>query len=620
MSKQSFDVASNNEQFRDDIPEPRITWYAGADDPQIQADLETAARLSAAFVEEYKGRIGGLDAAGMLGFMKKMDADSVVAYKIGGYLSYLTSKDIKKYAALASAVDQKMTELAAQETFVSLELAQIPQQKIQDMIRQEPELELYRTILESAVKWQPYLMSEQAEIVSTKKTLSGRSEIVNIFDKMSAREKYGYEGKKLSQEALLKLRSEPDRNIRRNATASLYRGLKETLWLRSSVMNAVSLDMTVDQGLRGMQDPVLKRHMGNNIDGAIVEAMNAAIRNAYPRTSHRFYEMLRKQLDLPYLEGCDRNAPFGVKTDRKIPFSHARKTVLDSFHAFHPRMGELAAEVFDNGWIDAAPASGKSPGAWAMFEAIGLHPIMYMNYLGTPHDVKTLAHEMGHMVHHRLGANRLKSQSVGHAPLTVAETASIFGERLVLEKMLAEEKDPRARISLLSAALTDSMNSVVRQNAFFTFEKEYHARGKREGRPLTEKEGKDLYREIQTEALGPSFRLKNGYGLEWSYVPHFIHTPYYVYAYSFGNILVNSLYRKYQEADDKQAFAEKYIRLLEAGGSKSAEELVREFNLDLRDPGFWDGGMKTIEDLADRLQAELDALRPSAPPQSPKAP
>jgi oligoendopeptidase F len=417
----------------------------------------------------------------------------------------------------------------------------------------------------------------------------------------------------VGQEEILTLRGSPDRAVRQAATESLYEGLKRILWQTTYITNTLSLDNANDDDLRHMPGPVEGMNIMNNIDNDIVEAMNQAVNRAYPRVSHRYYELKRRILGLPVLKGWDRNAPLQTEEETKIPFDEAKAMVLESYNSFSSRMGQIAQRFFDGRWIDARVTEGKRTGAFASENSVDTHPVVFVNYLGSPRDIATLAHELGHGIHMVLAAEHLKSELAARTPLTIAETASVFGERVTFENLLACETDPQKRIIMLAGKINDMVNTVVRQNAFFNFEKEVHAARKSEGRDLESGEINAIYLKTQKEALGPAFDLDEDYGLEWSYIPHFIHHPYYVYSYVFGDCLVNSLYRKYQEAADKPAFAEKYIRMLEAGGSKPATELVTEFGLDLRDPAFWDGGMKAVEELIDQLEREIDSQKKPVP-------
>lgn len=595
-------------------------FYKSPTDPQIEKDIQALDAAKTAFAEKYKGNVADLSAAELLVCLQTVDRTATLGSKLGSYASLLKAKNQQKYSGFEKNLSQRLTDIGAKTIFFGLELANIPMKALQDKIAEEPGLELYRVYLEKAVKMQPYNLGEEAETVASKKNMSGSRAWINLFGELQTRTKFMYEGKELGQEEILKLRQNPDRAVREAATNSLYEGLNKELWLRTYITNILSLDHANSDELLHMPGPVEGRNLDNNIDNDIVEAMNQAVNRAYPRVSHRYYELVRKMLDLPKLKGWDRTAPLQTTEEEKIPYEDARKMVVEAYRAFSPLMGDIAQMFFDNGWIDARVTEGKRSGAFSASCSVDTHPAILLNYLGTRRDVATMAHELGHGIHQYLVAHYLKSEIAADTPLTIAETASVFGEMLTFEKLLAQEKDPQKRITLLAGKINDMINTVVRQNAFFNFEKELHATRKKEGRDLTSDKIGDIYLETQKAALGPAFDLDKEYGIEFSYVPHFINSPYYVYAYAFGECLVNSLYSKYQEADDKQAFAEKYIQMLSVGGSKAPADLVKEFGLDLHDPAFWDGGMKPIEDLIDQLEKELAQQPVQAPRAAKKGP
>ena len=325
--------------------------------------------------------------------------------------------------------------------------------------------------------------------------------------------------------------------------------------------------------------------------------MRDAVVAAYPRLSHRYYALKAKWLGLDKLQVWDRNAPLPKDDDRKIPWTEARQTVLDAYAGFDPRMAELAAPFFDHGWIDAGVKPGKAPGAFAHPTVTDVHPYVLLNYLGKQRDVMTLAHELGHGVHQRLAAGQ--GELLSSTPLTLAETASVFGEMLTFRRLLDAAPDKAARKILLASKTEDMINTVVRQIAFYDFESKLHA-ARREGE-LTPDDINALWMSVQAESLGPVFEFMPGYETFWTYIPHFIHSPFYVYAYAFGDGLVNALYAVYQEGDP--AFQEKYFALLEAGGSKHHKALLAPFGLDASDPKFWDKGLSLIASMIDELEA-----------------
>jgi len=580
--------------------------YKGVDDPKIEEDTKKVDELSSKFADKYKGKIAKLNASELLECLHEVDALSAVESRLGIYASLMSSKHQQKYSAFERKIMKDLTDIGTKTIFFSLELAQIPEAEVQAKIAENKGLELYRVMLEGAVKMQPHQLGEEAEMALSKKSLSGRAAWSNFFDEVDSRIRFDYKGEKLSIEEVTKLRTKADREVRKEATDALYKGLKDNLWVFTYITNTLSQDADISNDIRKFPNPIRSRNLSNNISDETVEAMNKAINNAYPRVSHRYYKLLGEILGIEKLKGYDRNAPISQKEDSSVSYADAKAMVLDSYNGFSPSMAKIAEKFFDNDWIDAPVTEGKRSGAFAMPAVRGVHPYVMLNYLGTKRDIATMAHELGHGIHQYLADNYLESQMMADTPLTVAETASVFGERVTFENLLAKEKDPEVRISMLASKINDMVNTVVRQNAFFNFEKELHATRKNKGTDLESEEINAIYMKTQTEALGPAFDLDEDYGLEWAYIPHFIHSPYYVYAYAFGECLVNSLYQKYIEANDKQDFVRKYMHMLELGGSKSPNEMVKEFGLDLEDSSFWDGGMKAIEDLIDKLEEEIN--------------
>jgi oligoendopeptidase F len=343
------------------------------------------------------------------------------------------------------------------------------------------------------------------------------------------------------------------------------------------------------------------RHLANRVEPEVVEALVAAVREAYPRLSHRYYRLKARWFGRDALNYWDRNAPLPRVASRTIGWTEARDTVLDAYRDFAPAMAEIAGRFFDRNWIDAPVRPGKAPGAFAHPTVPSCHPYVLLNYQGKPRDVMTLAHELGHGVHQVLAAGN--GALMAPTPLTLAETASVFGEMLTFRRLLAGTSDPTERRAMLAAKVEDMINTVVRQIAFYSFERKVHAE-RRKGE-LTAEQVCELWMSVQAESLGPAIRLGEGYEVYWTYVPHFIHSPFYVYAYAFGDCLVNSLYGVYERAES--GFVERYFALLSAGGSKPYGELLAPFGLDAKDPGFWSIGLGMIEGLI----AELEAMEPA---------
>jgi len=579
--------------------------YSGVDDPQIENDIKSYDKLNDEFVEKYKGKVASFNSEELYNCIKDVESIANLANKLMIYAMLMSSKDQQKYSSFRKKISERLTNISIKTKFFELELAKTPIDEMKKKIDENPKLEMYRVMLEQSVKMQPHLLSEDTEQALLKKSLTGRDAWVNFFDELDSRIRFEYRGAILNLEEILNLRSNPDRNVREAATKAFYKGLQENLWIFTYITNTLSQDKTISDEMRNMPTPLHSRNMSNNISDEVVEAMNSAINKAYPRVSHRYYEILRRMLGVEKLKGWDRNAPIREVEEEKVPFDKAKEIVLDSYNKFSPKIASIVQKFFDNNWIDAPVTEGKRSGAFSMEAVVGGNPYNLLNYLGSRRDIATMAHELGHGVHQYLAEAYLKSDLVSDTPLTIAETASVFGERITFENILSQEKNSEVRISLLAGKINDMINTVVRQNAFFDFEKELHAKRKEQGEDLGFEQINEIYLRTQKEALGPAFDLDDDYGIEWTYVSHFIHTPYYVYAYAFGDCLVNSLYQKYIEAENKQEFVDKYIHMLEQGGSKSPTDLVKDFGLNLEDPKFWEGGMKAIEDLIDKLEEEL---------------
>jgi oligoendopeptidase F len=404
-------------------------------------------------------------------------------------------------------------------------------------------------------------------------------------------------GETLSLEATLDLLSDADRAHRQAGAEALAVVFRDHLPLFARITNTLAKDKEIEDRWRKLPSPEAGRHLANDVEPEVVQALRDAVVAAYPRLSHRYYALKAKWLGLDKLQVWDRNAPLPKDDDRKIPWTEARATVLDAYAGFDPRMAELAEPFFDKGWIDAPVKPGKAPGAFAHPTVPEVHPYVLLNYLGKQRDVMTLAHELGHGVHQRLAA--AQGELLASTPVTLAETASVFGEMLTFRKLLDAAPDPAARKILLASKVEDMINTVVRQIAFYDFESKLHA-ARRAGE-LTPDDINAIWMSVQAESLGPVFDFMPGYETFWSYIPHFIHSPFYVYAYAFGDGLVNALYAVYQEGEP--GFAEKYFDMLKAGGSKHHRALLAPFGLDASDPAFWDKGLSLIASMIDELEA-----------------
>jgi oligoendopeptidase F len=408
--------------------------------------------------------------------------------------------------------------------------------------------------------------------------------------------RFDLRGETLTLEPTLNRLQDPDGAVRKDAAAALAAVFKDNLRTFTLITNTLSKDKEISDRWRGFEDVADSRHLANRVEREVVDAMVQAVADAYPRLSHRYYKLKARWFGRDALDFWDRNAPLPQADTRTIPWSEARDTVLSAYRGFAPAMADIAGRFFEGSWIDAPVRPGKAPGAFAHPTVPSAHPYVLVNYQGKPRDVMTLAHELGHGVHQVLAAPN--GALMAPTPLTLAETASVFGEMLTFRRLLDATGDQKQRRAMLAAKVEDMINTVVRQIAFYSFERKLHVE-RRKGE-LTPDAICALWMSVQAESLGPSIRLGPGYETFWTYIPHFIHSPFYVYAYAFGDCLVNSLYGVYQRSPD--GFVERYFALLSAGGSKPYGELLAPFGLDAKDPGFWQIGLGMIEGMIAELE------------------
>ncbi len=409
--------------------------------------------------------------------------------------------------------------------------------------------------------------------------------------------RFEVDGETLTLEPTLNLMQSPDEAKRKAGALALAKTFGENLKLFTLITNTLAKDKDISDRWRGFKDIADARHLSNRVEPEVVAALVQSVRNNYPKLSHRYYRMKAKWLGKDQLMHWDRNAPLPQEDTREVPWAQAKDMVLSAYGEFAPEMADIARTFFDRNWIDAPSRPGKSPGAFAHPTVPSAHPYVLLNYLGKTRDVMTLAHELGHGVHQVLAAKQ--GPLMASTPLTLAETASVFGEMLTFQALLRQTVDPKKRKTLLASKVEDMINTVVRQIAFYTFERKLHA-ARKEGE-LTPDQINAIWLEVQAESLGDGIRFGEGYESFWTYIPHFIHSPFYVYAYAFGDCLVNSLYARYRESE--QGFQEKYFDMLKAGGTKHHSELLKPFGLDAADPGFWDKGLSVISGMIDELEA-----------------
>jgi oligoendopeptidase F len=585
-----------------DLPEWDLTdLYAADDAPELTADLNWLEGECAAFAADYAGKLDTLDAAGLLECVQRNEKISTKAGRVMSYAGlryYQLTVDADR-AKFMSDCQEKITNFTTPLVFFTLELNRIEDDKLAAMLAENADLARYKPVFDRIRAMKPHQLSDEMEQFLHDLGVVGDA-WEKLFDETIAGLEFTVDGEELNIEGTLNLLTEQDRAKREAASHELARVFAANIKTFARVHNTQAKEKEVLDRWRKMPTAQTGRHLSNDVEPEVVQALRDAVVAAYPRLSHRYYELKRKWLGLDRMQVWDRNAPLPMEDTKTVEWDAAQSIVMEAYNAFDPRMGEIAQPFFDKGWIDAGVKPGKAPGAFAHPTVTEVHPYVMLNYLGKPRDVMTLAHELGHGVHQVLAADQ--GEMLSSTPLTLAETASVFGEMLTFRTMLNKAKTKEERKVMLAGKVEDMINTVVRQIAFYDFECKLHA-ARREGE-LTPEDINALWMSVQAESLGPAFDFMEGYETFWAYIPHFVHSPFYVYAYAFGDGLVNALYAAYEAAPE--GFQDKYFDMLKAGGSKHHKELLAPFGLDASDPKFWDKGLSMIEGFIDELEAMED--------------
>ena len=578
--------------------------YSGLDDPAIKRDLDRIDADCIAFEDAYKGKLEALarepqGGAGLGEAVRRYEAIDDLMGRIGSYAGLVHAGNTVDPARTKfyGDVQERMTSASTHLLFFTLELNRIDD-AILEAAAADPALGHYRPWLEDVRRYKPYQLEDRVEQLFHEKSVTGYSAWNRQFDATIANLRFTVSGKKLAIEPTLTLLQDRSAAKRKAAAQALAATFQDNVQQFALITNTLAKDKEISDRWRGFADIADERHLSNRVEREVVDALVAAVRAAYPQLSHRYYALKAKWFGKKRLPYWDRNAPLPQVPTRAVSWTEARNTVLTAYGAFSPKMAAIAERFFAERWIDAPVRPGKAPGAFAHPTTPSAHPYVLLNYQGKPRDVMTLAHELGHGVHQVLAAPN--GALMAPTPLTLAETASVFGEMLTFRKLLAATRDNKERKAMLAAKVEDMINTVVRQIAFYTFERAVHT--ERRSGELTAARIGELWLDVQRESLGPAIELKPGYETFWAYIPHFVHSPFYVYAYAFGDCLVNSLYAVYEHAAD--GFAERYLAMLSAGGTRHHSELLAPFGLDARDPAFWQGGLGVIE----RMIAELEML------------
>ncbi|MEM7060781.1 MAG: M3 family oligoendopeptidase [Pseudomonadota bacterium] len=583
------------------LPEWDLTdLYDGISSEKLEADFVRTEEACKNFGVNYEGKLAELDGDGLAGAIAAYeDIDRVLGriMSFAGLLYQQNTQDMDRAKFMGDA-QSRITDLTQPLVFFTLELNRMEEDWLAERLGASTALARYRPWLERLRALQPYQLSDELEKFLHDQSVVGSSAWNRLFDETMAGLTFDVEGfdEPMGLEATLNLLSDTDRSLREAGGKAVAKVLADNIRLFTRITNTLAKEKEIEDRWRKLPAPDHGRHLANQVEPEVVDALRKAVQAAYPRLSHRYYAMKAKWLGLDQLEYWDRNAPLPDSDDRVVPWTEAKEIVLNAYSGFSPKMADLAAPFFDSGWIDAGVKPGKAPGAFAHPTVTDVHPYVMLNYLGKPRDVMTLAHELGHGVHQRLAAGQ--GELLSRTPLTLAETASVFGEMLTFRKMLDAAPDQQTRKMMLAGKVEDMINTVVRQIAFYEFERRVHA-ARAEGELTSEQLG-EIWMAVQSESLGPAINLPDEYNTFWAYIPHFIHSPFYVYAYAFGDGLVNALYAVYEQGD--AGFQEKYFDMLAAGGTLHHKELLAPFGLDASDPAFWDKGLSLISSMIDELE------------------
>ncbi len=571
--------------------------YPAPDNPAVAADFAKAEKAALAFAAAHQGRLAAMSGSVLAAAITEYERIEEVLGRLMSYAQLLfagdsTNAEIGRFYQTAS---ERVTVISSNLLFFTLELNRLDEAALEQKLA-DPALAKWRPWLRDLRVFRPHQLSDEVEKLLHEKEVTGRSAWSRLFDETVAAMRVPLNGEELTVSDALNKLSDRDRSMRESAARAIGAAFGGNIRLFSLVTNTLAKDKEIIDTWRHYPRPGSYRNRANMVEDEVVDALVSAVRSDFPRLSHRYYLMKAKWLGLPRLQHWDRNAPLPDDDDRTIPWNEARERVLTAYGAFSPELADVGKRFFERPWIDATLKAGKSGGAFAHPTVPSAHPYLLLNYHGRTRDVMTLAHELGHGVHQVLAAEQ--GYLMSGTPLTLAETASVFGEMLTFRALL-DAADPKRRRIMLAAKVEDMLNTVVRQVAFYHFESLLH--DERRSGELVPDRIAEIWMQVQKDSLGPAFEFTPEYGVYWAYVPHFIHSPFYVYAYAFGDCLVNALYSVFQSGHP--GFQAKYLKMLQAGGTKRHKELLAPFGLDASDPAFWKKGLDVIAGFIDELEA-----------------
>ena len=574
--------------------------YAAPDAPELEADLAAAAAAAEAFEKRHGGRLEELDGAALGAAIAEYEAIDERLGRITSYasLSHAAAMDDPEIGRFFQTTLERVNDISARVLFFTLELNDLDDDVLAAKMA-APAAAAYAPWVRDRRAFRPHQLAPEIERLLHDKSVTGRAAWTRLFDETVDHLRFAVDGKELTSAEALHLLTSPDAGVRARAAKAVGAVFGDNARAFALITNTLIKDKEIEDKWRGFARPISARNLANHVEDEVVDALLAAVTAAYPRLAHRYYKIKARWFGVDALPYWDRNAPLPDADERVIPWHEARDTVLAAYARFSPEMADRGRRFFDHAWIDAGVRPGKAPGAFAHPTVPSAHPYLLLNYQGTVRDVMTLAHELGHGVHQLLAADQ--GALMSDTPLTLAETASVFGEQLVFRALLDAETDAARRRVMLAGKVEDMLNTVVRQIAFCEFERRLHD-ARRDGEVTAERIG-EIWLAVQGESLGPGIRLDDDYRWYWTYIPHFVHSPFYVYAYAFGECLVNALYAVYQNAE--AGFEEKYLAMLRAGGTLRHAELLAPFGLDASDPAFWTRGLDVIAAFIDELDAAV---------------
>ncbi len=586
----------------DSLPEWDLgDLYPGMESPELAADLARADDDAKAFAKQYSGKLAGLDGEALALAIAQFERIEEILGRIMSFAGLVHAGDVSspEIGRFYQTTQERATDIGTHLLFFTLEINRIDDKTLDGWIAQSAALAHYAPWLRDTRAMRPHQLSDDLEKLLHEKSVAGRAAWIRLFNETMADLRFPFRDRKLTATEIFDLLSDHDRAKRKDAAKSVGAVLGGNIRLFSLITNTIAKDKEIEDRWRQFARPVSSRNLSNFVEDEVVDALAAAVKDSYPRLSHRYYALKARWFGVEVLDYWDRNAPPPDEDDRLIPWTEARDTVLDAYGAFSGDLAAIGQRFFDNAWIDAPAREGKSSGAFAHPTVPSAHPYLLLNYQGKLRDVMTLAHELGHGVHQVLAGPQ--GQLMSDTPLTLAETASVFGEMLTFQALLKATTEPKPRRAMLAAKIEDMLNTVVRQISFYEFERKVHDL-RREGEISAETLG-EIWLGISQESLGPAIRFEPEYSHYWAYIPHFIHAPFYVYAYAFGDCLVNSLYACY--LDSQSGFVDRYLDMLRAGGTLRHKELLAPFGLDAADPAFWSRGLAVIEGFIDELEAAM---------------